>query len=84
MYEEVSCKVVTILSEYTEIDKTELTEGKKLVEDLDLSSFDMFFLISEVEKAFDIRIEIEDGFSDVITLKDLYQFIIKQIGISKN
>lgn len=84
MYEEVSCKVVTILSEYTEIDKTELTEGKKLVEDLDLSSFDMFFLISEVEKAFDIRIEIEDGFSDVVTLKDLYQFIIKQIGISKN
>lgn len=47
--------------------------------DIGFSSFDIFFLVSEIEKNFNIQIEMKDDFSQITTLKELYQFIIKQI-----
>ncbi len=46
--------------------------------DIGLSSFDIFFLVSEIEKNLEIQIEMNEEFTEITTLEELYQFIIKQ------
>lgn len=77
-YEVIKNKVVNIISEYTEIDIKELTDEKKIVADIGFSSFDMFFLVSEIEKNLEIQIEMNEEFAEITTLEELYQFILKQ------
>lgn len=77
-YEVIKNRVVNIISEYTEMDIKELTDEKKLVADIGLSSFDIFFLVSEIEKNLEIQIEMNEEFTGITTLEELYQFIIKQ------
>ena len=77
-YEVIKNKVVNIISEYTEIDIKELTDDKKIVADIGFSSFDMFFLVSEIEKNLEIQIEMNEEFAEITTLEELYQFILKQ------
>lgn len=77
-YEVIKNRVVNIISEYTEMDIKELTDEKKLVADIGLSSFDIFFLVSEIEKNLEIQIEMNEEFTEITTLEELYRFIIKQ------
>ena len=77
-YEVIKNRVVNIISEYTEMDIKELTDEKKIVADIGLSSFDIFFLVSEIEKKLEIQIEMNEEFTEITTLEELYQFIIKQ------
>ncbi len=77
-YEVIKNKVVNIISEYTEIDIKELTDEKKIVADIGFSSFDMFFLVSEIEKNLEIQIEMNEEFAEITTLEELCQFILKQ------
>lgn len=77
-YEVIKNRVVNIISEYTEMDIKELTDEKKIVADIGLSSFDIFFLVSEIEKNLEIQIEMNEEFTEITTLEELYQFIIKQ------
>lgn len=53
-------KVIDILAEHTDYPKEQITADSDLVNDLELNSFEVFSLVSEIEDEFGIQVQDED------------------------
>jgi acyl carrier protein len=69
-------KVIDILAEVAEKDKTEITRETKLVEDLELESLDIVTLVAKIEEEFKIDIPDEE-IQNLLTVGDAIKFIEK-------
>lgn len=67
-------KVIALFKEMT--DNDEITENSELIEDLEVSSMDVLFLITSLEEEFSIQIP-EKAVRKMITVGDVVQTIIK-------
>ena len=69
-------KVIDILAEVAEKDKTEITRETNLVEDLELESLDIVTLVAKIEEEFKIDIPDEE-IQNLLTVGDAIKFIEK-------
>lgn len=53
-------QVILFLSEYSKIDKKEITYDSTLAVDLDLNSFDIVQMSSELEEKYNLEIPVDD------------------------
>lgn len=65
--------VVDVFSTMTEVD--EITENSELIDDLELSSIDVFSLLANMEAEFDIEIP-EKKIREMITVGDVVDCIL--------
>lgn len=65
-------KVIEILSDMTEHD--DISENDELIEDLDISSMDVLFIISSLEEEFEIQIP-EKEVRKMVTVGDVVNTI---------
>ena len=65
-------KLREIIGEVLNIDPDTITADTTFVDDLGADSLDLFQVISEIEDAFDIQIETEEGLS---TVGDLVAYV---------
>ena len=68
-------KIQAIIVEELGKDPEEVTLTTNIQEELDADSLDLFQIINEIEDAFDVKIETEDGFT---TVQDLVTYVEKQ------
>lgn len=66
-----------ILIQYTEVEKSRITEDSNLQNDLDLNSFDVMNIVVEFEDTFDIEIPDEDV-SGLVTVKDIEEYLAEK------
>ena len=66
-----------ILIQYTEVEKSLITEDSNLQNDLDLNSFDVMNIVVEFEDTFDIEIPDEDV-SGLVTVKDIEEYLTEK------
>ena len=66
-----------ILIQYTEVEKSLITEDSNLQNDLDLNSFDVMNIVVEFEDTFDIDIPDEDV-SGLVTVKDIEEYLAEK------
>ncbi len=71
-------KLQEIISEVLNIEKDEITEDSKFVDDLGADSLDVFQIIMGIEEEFDIEIDNEDVES-ISTVGDVIEEIKKLI-----
>ena len=71
-------KLQEIISEVLNIEKDEITEDSKFVDDLGAESLDVFQIIMGIEEEFDIEIDNEDVES-ISTVGDVIEEIKKLI-----
>ncbi len=74
---EIIEKLKEILREDIGCDESVLencTENDRLVEDFDISSVDMLYIVMSVEETFGIRFE-SVGIADFVTLKDVVDYV---------
>ena len=69
-------KVIDILAEVAEKDKTEITRETKLVEDLELESLDIVTMVAKSDEEFKIDIPDEE-IQNLLTVGDAIKFIEK-------
>lgn len=69
---EIQSKVIEIFSNMTEIE--EVTLESELIEDLEISSMDVLFLISSIEEEFKIEIP-EKEIRKMVTLEDVVKIV---------
>lgn len=67
-------KITKILTGYTDMDTADMTRDSVLVADMELSSFDVVNVISEIEEEFGIEIPDKD-IEDLITLGDIIDYV---------
>ncbi|MHC5227246.1 acyl carrier protein [Enterococcus sp. LJL99] len=65
-------KIQAIIVEELGKDPEEVTLTTNIQEELDADSLDLFQIINEIEDAFDVKIETEDGFT---TVQDLVTYV---------
>lgn len=53
-------KVIDILADHTDYPKDKITADSDLVNELELNSFEVLSLVSEIEDEFDIEVQDED------------------------
>lgn len=73
-------KVIVLFSTMTEVPAAEITADSELIDDLDISSMDVLFLISSLEEEFHISIS-EKEIRKVVTVGDaahMVQALIKK------
>ena len=75
-YNEVLDRVIAVMS--TISDAEEITEDSEIMEDLDISSMDVLFLISSMEAEFKCKIS-EKELRKVVTVGDVAQIILDAI-----
>ncbi len=78
--DEILSEIKDILSGYIEISRP-LTIDDKLIDDLGLDSFLIVYFITEIEDRFKLDIP-ETDFTDLRTIKDLYDRIAHKISVS--
>ena len=74
---EISKKVIRILSMVTEAE--EISEDSELMEDLEISSMDILFLISSLEEEFQITIP-EKFVRKIVTVEDVVNIVTDLMG----
>lgn len=72
--EEILTKIQEIIVEELDVDSEKVTLTTDLQEDLEADSLDLFQVINEIEDAFDVKIETEEG---IKTVGDLVDFVEK-------
>ena len=78
--DEILSEIKDILSGYIEISRP-FTIDDKLIDDLGLDSFLIVYFITEIEDRFNLDIP-ETDFTDLRTIKDLYDRIAQKISVS--
>ena len=68
-------KIQAIIVEELGKDAEEVQLTTNIQEELDADSLDLFQIINEIEDAFDVKIETEDG---IQTVQDLVTYVEKQ------
>lgn len=68
-------KISEIIAEQTGKDESEITMETNFKEDLDADSLDLFQMISDIEDAFDVKIE---DIESVVTVADAVKFVEEQ------
>ncbi|MBL1230852.1 acyl carrier protein [Enterococcus sp. BWB1-3] len=71
VFEKIQAIIVEELGKELEDVKLETN----IQEELDADSLDLFQIINEIEDAFDVKIETEDG---IVTVQDLVTYVEKQ------
>ena len=66
-----------ILIQYTEVEKSLITEDSNLQNDLELNSFDVRNIVVDFEDTFDIEIPDEDV-SGLVTVKDIEEYLAEK------
>lgn len=66
-----------ILIQYTEVEKSLITEDSNLQNDLELNSFDVMNIVVDFEDTFDIEIPDEDV-SGLVTVKDIEEYLAEK------
>lgn len=66
-----------ILIQYTEVEKSLITEDSNLQNDLELNSFDVMNIVVDFEDSFDIEIPDEDV-SGLVTVKDIEEYLAEK------
>ncbi len=61
MKNEVSEKVKEIIAEEMGIDKDEIGENDNLIEELGVSSMEMFEIVDQVEQEFGVEVDLENS-----------------------
>lgn len=72
--EEILSKIQEIIVEELDVEEEKVTLTTDLQEDLEADSLDLFQVINEIEDAFDVKIETEEG---IKTVGDLVDFVAK-------
>lgn len=70
--EEIFGKIQEIVAEELDKEAEEILLTTNLQEDLEADSLDLFQVINEIEDAFDVKIETEEG---IQTVEDLVKFV---------
>ena len=70
--EEIFGKIQEIVAEELDKEAGEILLTTNLQEDLEAYSLDLFQVINEIEDAFDVKIETEEG---IQTVEDLVNFV---------
>ena len=68
-------KIQAIIVEELGKEPEEVKLETNIQEELDADSLDLFQIINEIEDAFDVKIETEDG---IVTVQDLVTYVEKQ------
>ena len=71
----MSEKIKSIIANQLNIDESSIKEDSTFKDDLGADSLDLFQVISEIEDAFDIQIETEEGLK---TVGDLVAYVEEQ------
>jgi acyl carrier protein len=66
-----------ILIQYTEVEKSLITEDSNLQNDLELNSFDVMNIVVDFEDTFGIEIPDEDV-SGLVTVKDIEEYLAEK------
>ncbi len=66
-----------ILIQYTEVEKSLITEDSNLQNDLELNSFDVMNIVVDFEDTFDIEIPDEDV-SGLVTVKNIEEYLAEK------
>lgn len=66
-----------ILIQYTEVEKSLITEDSNLQNNLELNSFDVMNIVVDFEDTFDIEIPDEDV-SGLVTVKDIEEYLAEK------
>ena len=67
-------KVIALFSTMTEVPTAEITADSELIDDLEISSMDVLFLISSLEEEFHISVS-EKEIRKMVTVGDVVQVI---------
>lgn len=70
-------KIQDIIVEELDKEKDEIQLTTNIQNDLEADSLDLFQIINEIEDAFDVKIETEDG---IETVQDLVTYVEKQLA----
>lgn len=70
--EDILKRVIELFSTMTEVE--EITEGSELIDDLEISSMDVLFLISSLEEEFKIQVP-EKSIRKMVTIGDVAEVI---------
>ena len=77
--EEIICAVNSIFVDRFELDESELTPEKKIVEDLQLDSLDIVDMIVGLQQKFGIMLRNNKDIRNVRTIGDVYSLFEKLI-----
>lgn len=67
-------KLREIMTQYVEIDADDITEDKRLIEDLGFNSYDFMSLLGELEEEFDVTID-ESDVMDIHTVGEVIEYL---------
>ena len=67
-------KLREIMTQYVEIDADDITEDKRLIEDLGFNSYDFMSLLGELEEEFDVTIDESDAM-DIHTVGEVIEYL---------
>ncbi|HHU74586.1 MAG TPA: hypothetical protein GXZ28_08220 [Clostridiales bacterium] len=77
-------KTIKLISNFTDIKKSNIKAETKLKEELGLTSFDFASLIFEFEEVFSIKFENWDELNKLVTIQDIVDLIVKYSLIKKS
>jgi len=72
-------KITSIITEYVDIAKEDITKDTEFLADLKMSSLDIMTMICQLEDEFGIEIETE-RLSEIFTIQDLLDYLEEQIN----
>ncbi|MBQ1904305.1 MAG: acyl carrier protein [Ruminococcus sp.] len=55
-------KLKEMITNYVEVDESEITEGSRFAEDLGFNSYDFMCMLGDLEDEFDVEIEESEAF----------------------
>ena len=76
---DIKAEIKSIISDYSGLDISEITDDMNLQTEIGLDSFAMISMICDMEERFDIEITDEEV-SSMETLSDVVQFVDKKIN----
>ena len=79
MADDIEAKVIEIVAEQMNVDKSEITRETSFVNDLNADSLDTVELVMKFEEDFDIEIPDEDA-EKIQTVQDAISFITKNMS----
>ncbi|MGN0600683.1 MAG: acyl carrier protein [Oscillospiraceae bacterium] len=69
-------KLREMMTQYIDVDPEEITEDKRLIEDLGFNSFDFMSLLGEVEEEFGVTVD-EGEIMDIHTVGEVIAYLEK-------
>lgn len=72
-------KLASIISEFANVDVSEITKETKFVDDLNVDSLDLVQIIMAIEEEYDIEINNEQA-ENIVTVNDAIESINSQIN----